>query len=162
MLKNWQNHRKIPDVSLLDIQIKRRVLADDLILSCQRKTARIWFPPYVQYSKASIEWHVLQKNAKHAQIWSVSLLFVLCPDTFASKVAAIQDQYADASIGNVTGSNAVNVFLGIGVSSAHLKINWVIHSWCKYIGACHTAVVVITIVCVITDVILWLLFVNAA
>ncbi|KAI3363406.1 hypothetical protein L3Q82_012026 [Scortum barcoo] len=37
-------------------------------------------------------------------------------DTFASKVAAIQDQYADASIGNVTGSNAVNVFLGIGVA----------------------------------------------
>nr|XP_057927440.1 sodium/calcium exchanger 1-like isoform X12 [Doryrhamphus excisus] len=38
------------------------------------------------------------------------------PDTFASKVAACQDQYADASIGNVTGSNAVNVFLGIGVA----------------------------------------------
>ncbi|XP_053878246.1 sodium/calcium exchanger 1 isoform X4 [Malaclemys terrapin pileata] len=38
------------------------------------------------------------------------------PDTFASKVAATQDQYADASIGNVTGSNAVNVFLGIGVA----------------------------------------------
>ncbi|XP_063232108.1 sodium/calcium exchanger 3 isoform X3 [Bacillus rossius redtenbacheri] len=38
------------------------------------------------------------------------------PDTFASKVAAIQDKYADASIGNVTGSNAVNVFLGIGVA----------------------------------------------
>ncbi|XP_064408775.1 sodium/calcium exchanger 2 isoform X2 [Latimeria chalumnae] len=38
------------------------------------------------------------------------------PDTFASKVAAIQDQYADASIGNVTGSNAVNVFLGIGIA----------------------------------------------
>lgn len=37
-------------------------------------------------------------------------------DTFASKMAAIQDQYADASIGNVTGSNAVNVFLGIGVA----------------------------------------------
>lgn len=37
-------------------------------------------------------------------------------DTFASKVAAIQDKYADASIGNVTGSNAVNVFLGIGVA----------------------------------------------
>ncbi|CAG2054935.1 unnamed protein product [Timema podura] len=29
------------------------------------------------------------------------------PDTFASKVAAIQDKYADASVGNVTGSNAV-------------------------------------------------------
>lgn len=38
------------------------------------------------------------------------------PDTFASKVAATQDKYADASIGNVTGSNAVNVFLGIGVA----------------------------------------------
>ncbi|XP_056292057.1 sodium/calcium exchanger 1b isoform X2 [Pseudoliparis swirei] len=38
------------------------------------------------------------------------------PDTFASKVAATQDQYADACIGNVTGSNAVNVFLGIGVA----------------------------------------------
>ncbi|XP_014677173.1 PREDICTED: sodium/calcium exchanger 1-like [Priapulus caudatus] len=36
--------------------------------------------------------------------------------TFASKVAAIQDQYADSSIGNVTGSNAVNVFLGIGIA----------------------------------------------
>ena len=37
-------------------------------------------------------------------------------DTFASKVAAINDKYADSSIGNVTGSNAVNVFLGIGVA----------------------------------------------
>ena len=33
-------------------------------------------------------------------------------DTFASKVAAVGDQYADSSVGNVTGSNAVNVFLG--------------------------------------------------
>jgi len=31
------------------------------------------------------------------------------PDTFASKAAAEQDPYADASIGNVTGSNSVNV-----------------------------------------------------
>lgn len=37
-------------------------------------------------------------------------------DTFASKVAAVNDKYADSSIGNVTGSNAVNVFLGIGVA----------------------------------------------
>lgn len=37
-------------------------------------------------------------------------------DTFASKVAACQDKYADASVGNVTGSNAVNVFLGIGIA----------------------------------------------
>ena len=40
------------------------------------------------------------------------------PDTFASKVAAKKDQYADASVGNVTGSNAVNVFLGIGIAWA--------------------------------------------
>ncbi|GFR07156.1 hypothetical protein TNCT_678341 [Trichonephila clavata] len=38
------------------------------------------------------------------------------PDTFASKVAAMNDKYADSSIGNVTGSNAVNVFLGIGIA----------------------------------------------
>merc|ERR1712210_86359 len=38
------------------------------------------------------------------------------PDTFASKTAAIQDETADASVGNVTGSNAVNVFLGIGIA----------------------------------------------
>jgi len=38
------------------------------------------------------------------------------PDTFASKVAAVGDQYADSSVGNVTGSNAVNVFLGIGMA----------------------------------------------
>ncbi|XP_078068439.1 sodium/calcium exchanger 1b isoform X3 [Mustelus asterias] len=46
------------------------------------------------------------------------------PDTFASKVAAIQDQYADASIGNVTGSNAVNIFLGIGVAWTVAAIYW--------------------------------------
>uniref|UniRef100_A0A915A8H3 Calx-beta domain-containing protein n=1 Tax=Parascaris univalens TaxID=6257 RepID=A0A915A8H3_PARUN len=38
------------------------------------------------------------------------------PDTFASRTAALQDQWADSSIGNVTGSNAVNVFLGIGIA----------------------------------------------
>lgn len=31
-------------------------------------------------------------------------------------MAACQDKYADASVGNVTGSNAVNVFLGIGIA----------------------------------------------
>ncbi|XP_078103159.1 sodium/calcium exchanger 2b [Sander vitreus] len=46
------------------------------------------------------------------------------PDTFASKVAAMQDQHADASIGNVTGSNAVNVFLGIGVAWSVASIYW--------------------------------------
>ena len=37
-------------------------------------------------------------------------------DTFASKVATISDEHADGSIGNVTGSNSVNVFLGIGLA----------------------------------------------
>ncbi|XP_035383186.1 sodium/calcium exchanger 2a isoform X2 [Electrophorus electricus] len=46
------------------------------------------------------------------------------PDTFASKVAAIQDQYADACVGNVTGSNAVNVFLGIGVAWSISAMYW--------------------------------------
>jgi Ca2+/Na+ antiporter len=37
------------------------------------------------------------------------------PDTFASMQAAIGDKYADNSIGNVTGSNSVNVLLGLGL-----------------------------------------------
>ncbi|CAF1385576.1 unnamed protein product [Rotaria magnacalcarata] len=44
------------------------------------------------------------------------------PDTFASKVAAEHDKYADSSIGNVNGSNAVNVFLGIGLP-------WAMSAW---------------------------------
>merc|ERR1712109_65183 len=46
------------------------------------------------------------------------------PDTFASKTAAIQDETADASVGNVTGSNAVNVFLGIGIAWSMAAIYW--------------------------------------
>ncbi|CAD5233233.1 unnamed protein product [Bursaphelenchus xylophilus] len=38
------------------------------------------------------------------------------PDTFASVTSAKMDKTADSSIGNVTGSNAVNVFLGIGIA----------------------------------------------
>jgi len=37
------------------------------------------------------------------------------PDTFASMLAATQEETADASVGNVTGSNSVNVFLGLGL-----------------------------------------------
>lgn len=47
-------------------------------------------------------------------------------DTFASKVAALQDQCADASIGNVTGSNAVNVFLGLGVAWSVAAVYWAV------------------------------------
>jgi solute carrier family 8 (sodium/calcium exchanger) len=37
------------------------------------------------------------------------------PDTFASKKAASEDRWADSAVGNITGSNAVNVFLGLGL-----------------------------------------------
>lgn len=50
--------------------------------------------------------------------------FITSSDTFASKVAATQDQYADACVGNVTGSNAVNVFLGIGVAWSVAAVYW--------------------------------------
>mmetsp|Transcript_112646 Transcript_112646/g.318199 ORF Transcript_112646/g.318199 Transcript_112646/m.318199 type:complete len:821 (-) Transcript_112646:68-2530(-) len=53
-------------------------------------------------------------NASTTAITFVALGTSL-PDTFASKSAAQQDPYADASIGNVTGSNSVNVFLGLGL-----------------------------------------------
>ena len=37
------------------------------------------------------------------------------PDTFASMTAARESWHADAAVGNVTGSNSVNVFLGLGL-----------------------------------------------
>merc|ERR1712054_533919 len=37
------------------------------------------------------------------------------PDTFASMEATVSDDTADAAITNVTGSNSVNVFLGLGL-----------------------------------------------
>jgi len=46
------------------------------------------------------------------------------PDTFASKAAAVGDAYADNSIGNVTGSNSVNVFLGLGMPWLIAALYW--------------------------------------
>lgn len=46
------------------------------------------------------------------------------PDTLASKAAALQDDTADDAIGNITGSNSVNVFLGIGISWTIGAIYW--------------------------------------
>merc|ERR1712048_597113 len=37
------------------------------------------------------------------------------PDTFASRTATMMAPDADAAVGNVTGSNSVNVFLGLGL-----------------------------------------------
>jgi solute carrier family 8 (sodium/calcium exchanger) len=54
------------------------------------------------------------------------------PDTFASQTAAKLDPYADASIGNVTGSNSVNVFLGIGLSWTMAAFYWAAHDGDEY------------------------------
>ncbi|XP_068693651.1 sodium/calcium exchanger 2-like isoform X2 [Montipora foliosa] len=57
------------------------------------------------------------------------------PDTFASRSAALHDIGADASIGNITGSNSVNVFLGLGLPwvistcyHAVKKTKYIVHS----------------------------------
>ena len=46
------------------------------------------------------------------------------PDLFASKQAAVGEKTADNSIGNVTGSNSVNVFLGLGMPWLIASIYW--------------------------------------
>jgi solute carrier family 8 (sodium/calcium exchanger) len=46
------------------------------------------------------------------------------PDLFASKTAALNEPFADASVGNVTGSNCVNVFLGLGLPWMIGSIYW--------------------------------------
>merc|ERR1719440_2269366 len=46
------------------------------------------------------------------------------PDTFASRKAATHDPYADASITNITGSNSVNVFLGLGLPWCVAAFKW--------------------------------------
>lgn len=53
---------------------------------------------------------------------SIVALGTSVPDTFASRTAAKQDEYADAAIGNITGSNSVNVFLGLGMPWVLLTI----------------------------------------
>ncbi|XP_067931552.1 sodium/calcium exchanger 3-like isoform X3 [Watersipora subatra] len=53
---------------------------------------------------------------------SIVALGTSVPDTFASRTAALQDEYADAAIGNITGSNSVNVFLGLGLPWVLLTI----------------------------------------
>lgn len=46
------------------------------------------------------------------------------PDTFASRIAAKNEKTADNAIGNVTGSNSVNVFLGLGMPWVIAAIYW--------------------------------------
>ena len=46
------------------------------------------------------------------------------PDTFASRIAAATEPTADACIVNITGSNSVNVFLGLGLPWAMAAVYW--------------------------------------
>jgi len=46
------------------------------------------------------------------------------PDTFASMTAASKEMTADNSIGNITGSNCVNVFLGLGITWTIGSVYW--------------------------------------
>lgn len=48
------------------------------------------------------------------------------PDLFASRTAVRIDPHADNAIGNVTGSNSVNVFLGLGLPWLMAAIHWTI------------------------------------
>merc|ERR1712210_25973 len=48
------------------------------------------------------------------------------PDTFASKAAATSERTADNAIGNITGSNSVNVFLGLGLPWCIASIYWIL------------------------------------
>ena len=78
----------------------------------------------------------MKTDPKGSRQWSGDVTQPLTPhppplrlvpvDTVASKVAALQDQCADASIGNVTGSNAVNVFLGLGVAWSVAAVYWAV------------------------------------
>merc|ERR1719447_2357432 len=80
------------------------------------------------------------------------------PDTFASKTAAIEDETADASVGNVTGSNAVNVFLGIGIawSMAAVYSNYNGHDFMVPVGSLGFSVTVFCIEALLAIIILLL------
>jgi len=49
------------------------------------------------------------------------------PDLFASLTAAREDPTADASVVNVTGSNSVNVFMGLGIPWTLAALYWQMH-----------------------------------
>jgi len=65
------------------------------------------------------------------------------PDTFASMIAIKMDDTADNALGNITGSNCVNVFLGLGIPWLCAAIKWAVtgpdaqwhttyQSWARY------------------------------
>eukprot|EP00929_Paragymnodinium_shiwhaense_P056374 TRINITY_DN28216_c0_g1_i3.p1 TRINITY_DN28216_c0_g1~~TRINITY_DN28216_c0_g1_i3.p1 ORF type:complete len:802 (+),score=123.26 TRINITY_DN28216_c0_g1_i3:87-2492(+) len=58
---------------------------------------------------------------------SIVALGTSMPDLFASISAAKEDPQADASIVNVTGSNSVNVYLGLGLPWTIASIYWAVN-----------------------------------
>merc|ERR1719476_393254 len=53
------------------------------------------------------------------------------PDTFASRTACMMESTADNSVGNVTGSNSVNVFLGLGLPWVICSLYWTFVASCE-------------------------------
>lgn len=62
-------------------------------------------------------------------------------------MSAINDRYADSSIGNVTGSNAVNVFLGIGIAWSMAAIYHAAHGHKFYVNP-GTLAMSVTVFCI--------------
>lgn len=84
----------------------------------------IGFVTYIVGEVATVFGCVLYVKESVTSITFVALGTSL-PDTFASKTAAQQSENADAAVGNITGSNAVNVFLGCGLPWLIGSIYWV-------------------------------------
>lgn len=74
------------------------------------------------------------------------------PDLFASKAASTMEKHADSAIGNVTGSNSVNVFLGLGLAWVVASIYWTSQgvSFEVPAGSLGFSVVVFTICAIVT------------
>jgi len=58
------------------------------------------------------------------------------PDTFASLLAIKSDENADNAVGNVTGSNSVNVFLGLGMPWLAATMYWALEWTDDSLKAC--------------------------
>ncbi|CAF88734.1 unnamed protein product, partial [Tetraodon nigroviridis] len=95
--------------------------------------------------------------AAGVEVWS-NWCAASAVDTFASKVAATQDRHADACVGNVTGSNSVNVFLGIGVAWTVAALYW--HSRGEHFrvepGSLAFSVTLFTVFALLAMAVLWL------
>ncbi|GAB6025946.1 hypothetical protein CHUAL_011915 [Chamberlinius hualienensis] len=78
------------------------------------------------------------------------------PDLFASRTAAFNEKHADNAIGNVTGSNSVNVFLGLGLPWLIASIYWFTQGkpFVVHAGSLGFSVAVYTVISVISIAIL--------